>query len=161
MGVVSNFGAFIGHMMGAGGPETPKNRRAPIDEWWSAEDQLVAALDRKRTQDQIFRATSKARKIHARFVRLPPTDRLFLDAFFRERQYERSLEGLFGSGIGAIPFAKSAPLLPTRDVDQLHKYIASHHKVIERVRGEVHARYAATLRRYAEQEGSGESATAV
>lgn len=115
-------------------------------------EQFVEYIDKKRSQEQIFRSVSKYRKINNKFNKLPVITQRTLELFYYEQQFDRSLEGHFGPGLKLVPHTKAFNDLPKQwqNHEKLKYCLIHQRKLIDRMKKEVKELYLQSLKQYSE-----------
>lgn len=96
MGVKSNFDAFI---------QACKYSMSHQDEF--DKTAFSEMLMSQTTQNSILVATGRERKILKAYSKLSSKQKIVLEAYYEERNFNSALAKSFGPGIGLIPFTKT------------------------------------------------------
>lgn len=144
-GIRSNYGTMLDHWIASG----DGIGRASVDAWASAQETIEEQMERTTSEATVMFGVARERRVRARLRALTHRERAFLDAFWAERSWPRALVDVFGQGLDAVGFAKSAETLPRLAGVSAAQMAKRHAAKLVSVRDEVHGMYRETLAKYA------------
>lgn len=138
LGIKSNFDTLIRALQSSGQHEE-------VD----AEEQLAAQIDAKRSMsfESIMKSAGKYNKIDTKFKKLKPHTQQIFQHFYREKQFDKSIEQYFGAGLCLVELTPTFKKVD-KNIDELKHSIIHQKGVMAKIKEEVKEMYLSALLEY-------------
>lgn len=105
----------------------------------TAEDQLIALVDKQRDFQSVMDSTKKYRRILSTYQKLSSTSKVILENFYYEKQFDTSVELFFGGGISLIPMTSTFKKLEKKvtSLDDLRNFIIHDRRRMTKIKNEI------------------------